>query len=744
MSNMENQKCQFQNCQRIANYRKLKIGNCHLKDTKYEFCGYHRPNNSINKKFPYKSIFDKINIELKYYNHQNENIIHEYNDHIYKLLKNHKFGFPIKITAFTENLVHDIDYMAIDMNINITHITNYKNYFNKDAVSKKDIYNIIKDFQKYYNNKKIEMLYIHLDKEYDNYDVIKSFRDYYEQENVDNFIKEYSKNKKIKSNDISNNIKNFNKYFNEQKLKINLKDFKKYFYKKKLDIFIEENDYDDLIIQFDELDHKVKDELSKKIEFNEKYNREIYLELCQLITYQIDKVTKSVEILNENDIESGLTNIKKNIDENFGKLSKNSKDQFLCFKKLEINVFKYQALKKHMGSYVELPKKLQRQGLINIKNEDNYCFIWSYIRYLNPVNKNPNRLTKKDKELFNNIYQKLKYFEFPLKINKNNIVKIENILEINICILSSDENNNVIPMFSSENNHKNEINLFYYKDHICLIKDLNKYLCRNNRNKNKTYFCSRCLNSFISEENLNNHKNLCLKFNKKNEKIILPKEKSILKFEKIEHMIKSPFTIYYDIETYNQHLKKTKQFKKIENTTHEKLLKPYLIGYILKCNYDDKFSKKCQIFIGEECIEKFILNLIFTERPYIWKTIKENFNKPIETNPDLTKFDINTCHLCDKKIISKPVKNHCHFTSKMLGYAHNKCNLRYKFKKDNVNDEYLINVFAHNSQNFDQSFLIRALQNLDNKIPFSCLPRIVINLYHYKLDHLYLKIHIYF
>ena len=723
MSNMENQKCQFQNCQRIANYRKLKVCNCHLKDTKYEFCGYHKPNNSINKKFPYRSIFDKINIELKYYNHQNENIIHEYNDHIYKLLKNHKFGFPIKITAFTENLVHDIDYMAIDMNINITHITNYKNYFNKDAVSKKDIYNVIKDFQKYYNDKKIEMLYIHLDKEYDNYDVIKSFRDYYEQENVDNFIKEYSKDKKIKSNDISNNIKNFNKYFNEQKLKINLKDFKKYFYKKKLQKFIEENDYDDLIIQFDELDYKNKNDLSKKIEFNEKYNREIYLELCQLITYQIDKVTKSVEILNENDIESGLTNIKKNIDENFGKLSKNSKDQFLCFKKLEINVFKYLALKKHMGSYIELPKKLQRQGLINIKNEDQFCFIWSYIRYLNPVNKNPNRITKKDKELFNNIYEKLNYFEFPLKINKNNIVKIENILEINICILSADENNNVIPMFSSENNHKNDLNLFYYKDHICLIKDINKYLYRNNRNKNKTYFCSRCLNSFISEENLNNHKKLCLKYNKKSEKIILPKEKSILKFEKIEHMIKSPFTIYYDIETYSQYLKKTKQFKKIENTMHEKLLKPYLIGYILKCNYDEKFSKKCQIFVGEECIEKFILNLVFTERKYIYETIKENFNKQIESNPDLTKFDINTCHLCNKKIISKPVKNHCHFTSKMLGYAHNKCNLRYKFKKDNVNDEYLINVFAHNSQNFDQSFLIRALQNLDNKIPFSCLPR---------------------
>ena len=69
------------------------------------------------------------------------------------------------------------------------------------------------------------------------------------------------------------------------------------------------------------------------------------MELCQLIGYQIDKVTRSFEILNENDIESILNDIKRNMNENFEKLSKNSRDQFLCFKKLEINIFKYQALK---------------------------------------------------------------------------------------------------------------------------------------------------------------------------------------------------------------------------------------------------------------------------------------------------------------------------------------------------------------------------------------------------------------
>ena len=42
-------------------------------------------------------------------------------------------------------------------------------------------------------------------------------------------------------------------------------------------MFIDENDYDNLIIQFDNLDYKIKNELSKKIKFNEKYNREIYI-----------------------------------------------------------------------------------------------------------------------------------------------------------------------------------------------------------------------------------------------------------------------------------------------------------------------------------------------------------------------------------------------------------------------------------------------------------------------------------
>ena len=41
-------------------------------------------------------------------------------------------------------------------------------------------------------------------------------------------------------------------------------------------------------------------------------------------------------------------------------------------------------------------------------------------------------------------------------------------------------------------------------------------------------------------------------------------------------MIKSPFTIYFDIETYSKFLKETNQ----KITNHEKILKPYLCSVI--------------------------------------------------------------------------------------------------------------------------------------------------------------------
>ena len=53
-----------------------------------------------------------------------------------------------------------------------------------------------------------------------------------------------------------------------------------------------------------------------------------------------------------------------------------------------------------------------------------------------------------------------------------------------------------------------------------------------------------------------------------------------------------------------------------------------------------------------------LLKLIFTEKTYINEIIQNNFDKPIEQNPDLSKFDMNIWHLYNKKINDIPAKNH--------------------------------------------------------------------------------------
>ena len=62
------------------------------------------------------------------------------------------------------------------------------------------------------------------------------------------------------------------------------------------------------------------------------------------------------------------------------------------------------------------------------------------------------------------------------------------------------------------------------------------------------------------------------------------------------------------------------------------------------------------------------------------------------------------CYISEKKINTEKkyckVKDHCHYTGKVRGYAHNICNLRYKISKE-------IPVVFHNSSTYDYHFIIK-------------------------------------
>ena len=43
------------------------------------------------------------------------------------------------------------------------------------------------------------------------------------------------------------------------------------------------------------------------------------------------------------------------------------------------------------------------KGLTNIKNNDNKCFPWCHISHLNPLKIHPERITKVDKKIINDL-----------------------------------------------------------------------------------------------------------------------------------------------------------------------------------------------------------------------------------------------------------------------------------------------------------------------------------------------------
>lgn len=58
---------------------------------------------------------------------------------------------------------------------------------------------------------------------------------------------------------------------------------------------------------------------------------------------------------------------------------------------LEVNTVKYSPISG--SSYMELPRKIQfTGGIINIRNEDQKCFLWSILAALHPVPVHPERV----------------------------------------------------------------------------------------------------------------------------------------------------------------------------------------------------------------------------------------------------------------------------------------------------------------------------------------------------------------
>lgn len=339
-----------------------------------------------------------------------------------------------------------------------------------------------------------------------------------------------------------------------------------------------------------------------------------------------------------------------------------------------------------------------------MKNNDNQCFRWCHIRYLNPQEKYPQRIKKVDKAYVENLdYSGI---EFPVEVKQYNKIEKQNSIRINVF---SYENKKPFPIYVSKEKYENCLNLLLItndeKTHYVLIKDFNRFMYNQTKHKSKKHFCMFCLQHFTSEKILNNHKENCIEINGTQAIKMPDKSNNILKFNNFHKQLPVPFVIYADFEALTEKGSGCKPNTEKSFTQEYQKHNDCGYGYKVVCCYDDKYTKKINIYRGPKAVYKF-MEAMLKEIGYCKYVIKKYFNKPLKMtadNGEQFQKEIK-CHICDKEYKNNDIKvrDHCHITGVYRGSAHQDCNLNFK-----LTDK--IPVIFHNLRGYDSHFIMQEI-----------------------------------
>ena len=97
------------------------------------------------------------------------------------------------------------------------------------------------------------------------------------------------------------------------------------------------------------------------------------------------------------------------------------------------------------------------------------------------------------------------------------------------------------------------------------------------------------------------------------------------------------------------------------------------------CSFD-KSKNKLNYYRGEDCMKRFCKDL----KEHVIKIIncEKKVMTPLTKEEEEDYNNQKVCHICKKEFIDDKVRDHCHYTGKYRGAAHNTCNLRYKIPKN--------------------------------------------------------------
>ena len=384
---------------------------------------------------------------------------------------------------------------------------------------------------------------------------------------------------------------------------------------------------------------------------------------------------------------------------------------------IDIKLYTTEWVPLNASSYMELPIYLaNKKAIINMQNQDNKCFLWSVLRALNPTKKHPERV---DNDLISKQDTlNMKGIKYPVSLR--DIDKFEELnLNISITVLGYNENDKVYPLrVSKYTGSEHDITLMLIRNtensHYCLVDKLSSLLASQiNNHKGTRYFCLRCLNNFDCLKSLNEHKEFC--YSHECTKINMPEKGTMLHFKNFHHSEKVPFIVYADLEAL------IKEMHNCDPNPQNSYIKKYQkheavsFSYYIKC-FDDSVCEPILRTYTKTTPEEKDAMEVFVQ--WLEEDVRAlaniNIKEMIFTKEDKKRFnEEKECWICREPLNNDKVRDHCHYTGRYRGAAHNKCNLKYRKPK-------FIPVVFHNLSGYDSHLFIKHLGFTSGDI--DCIP----------------------
>ena len=344
-----------------------------------------------------------------------------------------------------------------------------------------------------------------------------------------------------------------------------------------------------------------------------------------------------------------------------------------------INFFYYNFNKTSIyrgGSYIDSPKCLKdKKSTINPKNNDRKCFQYAATLALNfdNINYHPEKISKIRPFIDQYNWKDIDWKDWK-KIELNNKVAL------NILYIPHNTKNIQLAYRSKYNlNYDKQIILLMITDsekwHYLVVKNLSGLFKRITSNNYGDFYCLNCFHSYRTKSKVERHKKICENHNYCHLEMPI-KGNDTIKYNHGEKSIKLPFVIYADLECLLEKMSTCINNPNKSSTT--KISKHTPSGYSIfsHCSFDEP-KNKLDYYRGDDCMKKFCKDL----RKHATKIINYEKKKmiPLTTKEKIYHNKQKICYICKKEFNNndnkqQKVKDHCHYTGKYRGAAHNICN----------------------------------------------------------------------